>query len=78
MSEETQFDEVFDTQLDVKANPSGAWRAIQSQHAEITRLRAEVERLQRSLATIALLSDCSSSVGEARAALGDDKGEGDA
>jgi hypothetical protein len=58
MSEETQFDEVFDTQLDVKANPSGAWRAIQSQHAEITRLRAENKHLEAKLAkALAILRD---------------------
>jgi hypothetical protein len=43
---------------------------------EITRLRAENERMQRSLKTIELLSDCPSSVQEARTALAELKGEG--
>lgn len=87
MSEETQFDEVFDTQLDVKANPSGAWRAIQSQHAEITRLRTELEwygeqaRLCRLIHSEgdkgrhALSADGGN---RARAALGNDRGVSDA
>jgi hypothetical protein len=41
---------------------------------EITRLRAENERMQRSLKTIELLSDCPSSVQEARTALAELEG----
>jgi hypothetical protein len=44
---------------------------------EITRLRAENKRMQRSLATIKLLSDCPSSVREASATLAELKGKRD-
>lgn len=41
MSDRT-LDEVFDTQMEVERNPCGAWWAIKSQAAEITRLQARL------------------------------------